>query len=183
MITSNNKLIILTGVSAVGKSTFAEILKKKHNFKGSTSYCTRLPRENEKNSLHYHFISKNDFENKIKDGFFLEYDKIFDNYYGTSKKDLEETLSSHNIVMTLSIEGFLALKKHFKHNLIGVYLMPPNKEELKKRLNLRNSSEKEIEKRLLNIYEQSAKESVFFDKVLAPDTVDNTVNNILQLII
>lgn len=174
-------IIILTGVSCSGKSTQSNILINKYNFKNLISYTSREPRKEEINGVHYKFISKNDFQNKINNGFFIEYTKKFDNYYGTAIEDIKYIKDYKNIVMCLCPLGYCAIKKIFPNYVIGIYLLPPNKNTLLKRFTDRNTNKKEIERRIDSIFEISKQESKLFNNILENDSIENISSKILKI--
>ena len=143
-----NIMIILSSPSGVGKTTLTKKLQQKNqSFKISVSHTTRKPRSNEVDGVDYYFISKSKFEDLIKKKFY-EYAKIFDNYYGTLKKNVDEMIVNNDIIFDIDWQGTKQLSKFENLNLLKIYLVTDNKEELKKRLIKRNqNTEEEIEKR------------------------------------
>ena len=139
-------LLILLGRSGSGKTTQAELLKKFYNFKKIITYTTRLPREGEINHLSYNFLSKSQFEDKIKEDFFFEYTIYANNYYGTSKESIVNAgKSSDNFVLT--VEGNGAKLSTEKIPCTTIYLEIP-KEITLKRLIERGEKKEVIEKRI-----------------------------------
>ena len=118
-------IVVLSGVSGSGKTTMASLLEKK-GYNRSVSYTTRLMRPNEFDKVDYHFISEEEFERKIEANFFVEYVKLFGNYYGTGANRIK---SDQNFVMCLSLQGYLAAKKKWKKKFVGIYIKPPNMDE------------------------------------------------------
>lgn len=178
----SNKIIVLAGVSGVGKTTIAELLKNKYSFKSPASYTTRARRPNEVDGEHYYFISKEQFQSYIQQDFFLEYDQVFGNYYGTSRQQLESILQDSNIVLVLTTSGYQIFKNILGNKIIGFYLMPPDKKELLLRVADRNSSAQEIQNRLKDIFDKSKKDSTIFDYVLEPSDTDFTLSKILKIL-
>ena len=144
-----NIMVILSSPSGVGKTTLTKKIQQKYqSFKISVSHTTRSPRSNEVNGVDYHFISKDKFEKLIKEKKFYEYAKIFENYYGTLKETVDETILKNDIIFDIDWQGTKQLSKFKNLNLIKIYLITDNKEELKKRLIKRNqNSLKEVETR------------------------------------
>lgn len=140
---------ILSAPSGAGKTTLIRMLTQKYkNIIESVSYTTREPREKEIEGKDYFFITQKKFEEKIKNGDFLEYEKVFGHYYGTSKEIVEKNLKEKkHVVLVIDTKGALSLKN--KVDAIYIFLSPPSIEELKKRIIKRGSiSETNIEKRL-----------------------------------
>jgi guanylate kinase len=133
----------------VGKTTLTKKIQQKYQtFKISVSHTTRSPRSNEVDGVDYNFVSQKKFEDLINQNKFYEYAKIFENYYGTLKKNVDEGILKSDIIFDIDWQGTKQLSK-FKHlKLIKIYLITDNKTELKKRLIKRNqNTESEIEKR------------------------------------
>lgn len=142
-------VFIISAPAGTGKTTLAQMLHKEFSrVVSSVSYTTRPPRPNEVEGKDYHFVTSDVFEKKIKEGEFLEYAKVFDHYYGTSKKVIEaEQKKGKHVVLVIDTQGAMQLKG--KIDAIFIFVSPPNVEELRKRLQKRQSDSPEsIEKRL-----------------------------------
>ena len=137
---SNNIMVILSSPSGAGKTTISKKIQQKYqNFKISVSHTTRKPRSNEVEGIDYYFIDENDFKNKIKNNEFYEYATIFGNYYGTSKESVLNLLKNKNdVLFDIDWQGTQQLSKFKELNLLKIFILPPSKEELKKRLIQRN---------------------------------------------
>ena len=146
---TENIMIILSSPSGVGKTTLTKkIQQKNHSFKISVSHTTRTPRSNEIDGVDYFFVSKLKFKELIDKKKFYEYAKIFDNYYGTLKENVDQSILKNDIIFDIDWQGTKQLSKFKNLNLIKIYLITENKEELKKRLINRNqNTADEIEKR------------------------------------
>ena len=144
-----NIMVILSSPSGVGKTTITKKIQQKYNsFKISVSHTTRPARSNEVDGVDYHFVNKAKFEELIKEKKFYEYAKIFENYYGTLKKNVDENIKKNDILFDIDWQGTKQLSKHKKLNLLKIFLITENKEELKKRLIKRNqNSIKEVDLR------------------------------------
>mgnify|MGYP001489893514 CR=1 FL=1 len=144
-----NIMVILSSPSGVGKTTLTKKIQQKYpNFKISVSHTTRTSRSNEVNGIDYHFISHKKFKELINENKFYEYAKIFENYYGTLKKNVDEAIINNDIIFDIDWQGTKQLSKFKNLTLIKIYLITDNKEELKKRLIKRNqNSKKEVEER------------------------------------
>ena len=145
-----NIMVILSSPSGVGKTTLTKKIQQKYSsFKISVSHTTRPPRSNEVEGVDYHFVKRDEFKKLIKEKKFYEYAKIFDNYYGTLKKKLDENIKHNDIIFDIDWQGTNQLSVNKKLKLLKIYLIADNKEELKKRLIKRNqNSKKEIDLRL-----------------------------------
>lgn len=149
MANDKNIMVILSSPSGVGKTTLTKKIQQKyHSFKISVSHTTRPPRSNEVDGIDYHFVTNKKFEKLIKENKFYEYAKIFGNYYGTLKQEVDNIFKTNDIIFDIDWQGTKQLSKFDKLNLIKIYLITENKEELKKRLISRNqNTEEEIDKR------------------------------------
>ena len=149
MANDKNIMVILSSPSGVGKTTLTKKIQQKYqSFKISVSHTTRPPRSNEVDGIDYHFVTNEKFEKLIKENKFYEYAKIFGNYYGTLKQEVDNIFKTNDIIFDIDWQGTKQLSKFDKLNLIKIYLITENKEELKKRLISRNqNTEEEIDKR------------------------------------
>ncbi len=142
-------MVILSSPSGVGKTTITKKIQQKYqNFKISISSTTRSPRSNEVDGIDYYFVSKKKFEEQIKNDEFYEYAKIFENYYGTLKKNVDSIFKKNDILFDIDWQGTKQLSKFKKLNLIKIFLTTDSKIELKRRLLNRDENTKsEVEKR------------------------------------
>ena len=129
-------MFILSSPSGAGKTTLVKKISKNKNFQVSVSHTTRLPRPNEMDGKDYYFISKNYFKKLIKKNQFLEHAKVFDNYYGSSKALVTEKLKKgKNIVFDIDWQGTRQIRnKKLDYRLLTIFILPPSKNELLKRL-------------------------------------------------
>ena len=129
-------MIILSSPSGAGKTTLVKKISKNKNYFTSISHTTRPPRPKEKDGKDYFFISKIKFKELISKKEFLEYAKVFNNFYGSSKKIVYEKLEkSQNVLFDIDWQGTKKIKKKkLKYKLLTVFILPPTKNELYKRL-------------------------------------------------
>ncbi len=182
---NQNIMVILSSPSGVGKTTLTKKIQQKYNsFKISVSLTTRLPRSNEVDGVDYKFISKAKFEELIKENKFYEYAKIFENYYGTLKQNVDETIKKNDIIFDIDWQGTKQLSKFENLNLIKIYLITDSKEELKKRLIKRDqNSSNEIEKRF-NAFDEDVKHWKDYDYVIINKNLDvcfKQIENIIKI--
>ena len=179
-------LVLLSGVSGAGKDTIKkELIKRMDNVTSMPSYTDRSPRPGLENGKIYNFISTEEFENKIKSNEFYEYSVHHEHYYGTSKKVLNDTISSGKIIVKdIEVNGTENLLKLLKDQLdiITIFLRVP-KEELRRRLEHRveKASIKEIELRL-NRFDYEESKIGIYDYVLKNDDLEKTVQIIMTII-
>ncbi len=145
---------MISGPSGVGKSTLLSKLftEFKDELYFSISSTTRKPRNGEKDGEHYHFITQDEFQQDIKNGYFLEWALVHQNYYGTSLKQTQEALSQGKIVIfDIDVQGFHQIVEKLDEKIVSVFIITKDKEELKKRLIKRNADTIEhLEQRLEN---------------------------------
>ena len=180
-----NIMVILSSPSGVGKTTISKKIQQKYqSFKISVSHTTRLPRSNEVDGVDYHFVSKEKFEKLIKEKKFYEYAKIFENYYGTLKKNVDDSIKINDLLFDIDWQGTKQLSKFKNLKIIKIYLITSNKNELKNRLIKRNqNSNEEIEKRF-NAFDEDIKHWNDYDYVIINKNLDvcfKQIENIINL--
>ena len=182
---NENIMVILSSPSGVGKTTLTKKIQQKyHTFKISVSLTTRPPRSNEVDGVDYYFVTKAEFKKMIKENKFYEYAKIFENYYGTLKKEVDETIKKNDLIFDIDWQGTKQLSKFKNLKLIKIYLITNNKEELKKRLIKRNQNTfKEIDKRF-NAFDEDIKHWNDYDYIIINKNLEvcfRQIENIIQL--
>lgn len=143
------QVFIISAPAGTGKTTLVQMLTKEFPcVVVSVSYTTRLPRGEEVNGVHYNFVTKEEFERKIEEGEFLEYAKVYGDYYGTSRHWVENRLSQgKHVLLVIDTQGALSLKEKYPASFI--FIAPPSIEELRNRLVRRGTEKPEkIEQRL-----------------------------------
>ena len=181
-----NIMVILSSPSGVGKTTLTKKIQQKYpNFKISVSHTTRSPRSNEVDGVDYHFVSKDNFKKLIKENMFYEYAKIFENYYGTLKQSVDSTIKSNDIIFDIDWQGTKKLSKFKNLNLIKIYLITENKEELKNRLVKRDQNTQiEVEKRYRS-FDEDVKHWKDYDYIVINKNLDicfKQIESIINLI-
>jgi len=180
---NQKKLIILTGPSGVGKGTVVkEILGKDKNIWLSISATTREPREGEKDGENYYFLNQNKFKEMIEQNLLLEWAQFAGNYYGTPLSSVNEKIKKgFTVLLEIEVEGAKQIKEKFPNSL-SIFLLPPDKEELERRIRNRGTEKEEaIIKRLSRAnYEISVSNE--FDFALTNYSVNETAKRIINLI-
>ena len=178
-----NIMIILSSPSGVGKTTITKKLEQKYqNLKISISHTTRYPRSNEIDGVDYYFITKKKFEELINKKKFYEYAKIFENYYGTLKQNVDEISKNYDILFDIDWQGTKQLSKFKKLNLIKFFLITDSKEELKKRLlNRDQNTQKEVEKRF-NSFDEDVKHWKDYDYIVINKNLETCFRQIERII-
>jgi guanylate kinase len=143
-------LIVISSPSGAGKTTIAKkLVSKKLNIELSVSLTTRKPRSNEIHKVDYHFVSKKFFQTKIKQKHFLEHAKVFDNFYGTSQKEITNKLSKgKNILLDIDWQGARQVREKMPTDTVSIFILPPSLKVLKQRLMKRESSLAFVNKRM-----------------------------------
>ncbi len=179
------RLFIISAPSGTGKtSIFKKVKDLLPQLALSVSYTTRSPREGEEDGNDYFFISVNDFQTKIDQGEFLEWAKVYDNYYGTSILYIDHLKRKDKIViLDIDVQGAMQLKKINDLDAVYVFIMPPSMEELSRRLTFRKTESSQlIEKRLKNAeHEISFKDQ--YDYQIVNDVLDDAAEDLLRIII
>ena len=176
------KFIVISGPSGVGKGTICNRLLNELNAWYSVSTTTREPRDGEINGVNYFFVTKEEFENKIKEGEFLEYNIYNGNYYGTSKEIVVDKINEGiNVFSEIDVNGAHNIKKVFPDALL-IYIAPPSIEVLKERLISRGTESIEKINQRLEIAEKELKEVDFYDYVVINDDLDKATDEIRNII-
>ncbi len=177
------KLIVITGPSGVGKGTVVKnILKKDKNIWLSISATTRKPRKGEKHGEDYYFLTIEKFKEMINNEMFLEWAEFAGNYYGTPVNIIKEKIKNgYKVILEIEVEGACQVREKFS-DTISIFLLPPNKKELEKRIRSRGTeNEKSILQRLERAdFEMSSSKD--FDYVVKNYVIDKTTDEILKII-
>ena len=177
-------LVLLSGVSGAGKDTIKkELIKRVANIETLPSITSRSPRPNEEEGVQYHFISKEEFEERIKNGEFYEYDLHHNNYYGTSRKILNEKIAGGKIIVKdIEVNGTENLLRLLKDDVkIVTIFLKVDEAELRKRLQERGDSEEDIELRLGRLSYEESKMNIY-DYVIKNNDFEKTVQIIMTII-
>jgi len=142
-------VFIISAPSGSGKSTLTNELRKiVANVEFSISYTTRPPRGSEETGREYFFVSKDEFERMIAEGAFLEYAKVFGNYYGTARRFLEAAEArSNDLLLDIDVQGAAQVKRKMP-DAVGIFILPPSREELERRLRRRAQADDDIQHQL-----------------------------------
>ena len=179
----NNIMVILSSPSGAGKTTITKKIQQKYqSFKISVSHTTRMPRTNEVDGVDYNFISKDEFKMLVDANEFYEHAKIFENYYGTHKETINKLSKTNDIIFDIDWQGTKQLSNFKELKLIKIFLIPPNKKELKKRLIKRNQNTiEEVEKRF-QAFDKDVKKWKDYDYVLINKNLDNCYKQIEKIV-
>jgi len=177
-------IIIISGPSGVGKTTlFKKLQKVAPELKYSISYTTRKPRKNEVHSKDYFFVTEDEFKQMIKSKKFLEWAIVHNNYYGTLKKFVDDTISQgKDVILAIDVQGARKIKKIYPKNLVLIFILPPSWEELRTRLYARAKDNlKTIKLRLQNA-KKELRYITDYDYLVINDKITTAVKKIKEII-
>ena len=177
-------MIILSSPSGAGKTTLVNLLSKLDNFETSVSHTTRKPRPNEIPNKDYYFVNENEFKKLIKKQEFLEYAKVFNNFYGSTKTPVIDNLSKgKNVLFDIDWQGADQIKnKKLNYKLITFFVLPPSKEVLFTRLSNRDMKDKLIVEERMKQFEHDVLHWINYDYVVINDNLENCYDKIYSLI-
>ncbi len=177
-------MIILSSPSGAGKTTLVKMLSELDNFKISISHTTRQPRQNETPDKDYFFVDENEFKRLIKNEEFIEYAKVFSNFYGTTRTPVIEKLNKgKNVLFDIDWQGADQIKnKNLDYKLISFFILPPSKEILFERLSNRDMKDKLIAEERMKQFERDVLHWINYDYVVINDTIQTCYSKIKNLI-
>ena len=181
---NENIMVILSSPSGVGKTTLTKKIQQKYqSFNISVSHTTRPPRSNEVDGIDYHFITNSQFKELINNNEFYEYAKIYDNYYGTLKKNVDKIFLKNDILFDIDWQGTKQLSEYKNLKLIKIYLITNNKKELKARLIKRNQNTNYEIKKRFDSFDEDIKHWHDYDFIIINHNLDVCFNQIEKIIL
>ena len=177
-------MLILSSPSGAGKTTLVRLLSKNRDFHISISHTTRKPRINEIQDEDYHFVDNDKFENLIKKDEFLEYAKVFNHFYGTTKTPVINNLKNgKNVIFDIDWQGAEQIKnKKLEYKLITFFVLPPSKKALFDRLSNRDMKDKLIAEERMKVFSKDIQHWKNYDYVVINDNLQDCFNQICNLI-
>jgi len=177
-------MVILSSPSGAGKTTLVKLLSERDKFDISISHTTRKPRDKEVPNKDYFFVDKNEFESLINDEEFLEYAKVFNNLYGTTRSPVINKLNDgKNVIFDIDWQGADQIKnKRLRYKLITFFLLPPSKEVLFNRLSNRDMKDKVIADQRMKEFERDVLHWINYDYVVINDELEKCYEKIKSLI-
>ena len=177
-------MIVLSSPSGAGKTTLVKLLSKIDNFEISISHTTRQPRPNEVNKKDYFFVSEDKFKRLVKNEEFLEYAKVFDNFYGTTRTPVIDKLNKgKNVLFDIDWQGADQIKnKKLDYKLITFFILPPSKKVLFERLSNRDMKDKLIAEERMKQFGRDVLHWINYDYVVINEDLDNCYSKIFNLI-
>ena len=177
-------MVILSSPSGAGKTTLVNLLSKNDNFEISISHTTRQPRPNETPNKDYFFINNDEFQRLIKNQEFLEYAKVFNNFYGTTRTPVINNLNKgKSILFDIDCQGADQIKnKKLDYKLITFFILPPSKKVLFERLSNRDMKDKLIAEERMKQFDRDVLHWINYDYVVINDNLENCYLKIHNLI-
>ena len=177
-------MIILSSPSGAGKTTLVNMLSEINNFEVSISHTTRQPRPNETPNKDYYFVNELEFKRLINNQEFLEYAKVFDNFYGTTRTPVIDKLNKcKNVLFDIDWQGADQIKnKKLDYKLITFFILPPSKEVLFERLSNRDMRDKLIAEERMKQFERDVLHWINYDYVVINENLDRCFSKIKNLI-
>ncbi len=183
-IINDGVMVILSSPSGAGKTTLVKLLSKQDNFEISVSHTTREPRPIEIPNKDYYFVSDEEFKRLIKNEEFLEYAKVFNNFYGTTRTPVIDNLNKgKNVLFDIDWQGADQIKnKKLDYKLITFFLLPPSKKILFERLSNRDMKDKLIAEERMKQFERDVLHWINYDYVIVNDNIESCYLKIHNLI-
>ena len=177
-------MIILSSPSGAGKTTLVKMLSKVDNFEISISHTTRQPRPNETPDKDYFFVNEYEFNRFIKNEEFLEYAKVFSNFYGTTRTPVIDKLNKgKNVLFDIDWQGADQIKnKNLDYKLISFFILPPSKDILFERLSNRDMKDKLIAEERMKQFGRDVLHWINYDYVVINDNIETCYTKIKNLI-
>ena len=177
-------IVVLSSPSGAGKTTLVKKISKRKKYKISISHTTRNPRLNEKNGRDYFFVNKNKFKKLIEDKKFLEYAKVFKNYYGSLRENVVKKLEKgENVIFDIDWQGADQIKnKKLNYKLITFFVLPPSRDVLFERLSNRDMKDKLIAEERMKQFERDVLHWINYDYVVINDNLNQCFLRIKNLI-
>jgi guanylate kinase len=176
-------LIVVTAPSGAGKTSLVtELLKREPNVRLSMSYTTRAPREGEVEGVDYYFVDRARFEAMIAAGEFLEHADVYGNYYGTSRKWIEQELGGdHDVLLEIDWQGARQVRALFPH-IVGVFVLPPSLEVLRTRLEGRGKDSSEAIARRMASARDEVSHVLEFEYIIVNERFEAAVNDLIAIV-
>ncbi|KRO59820.1 MAG: guanylate kinase [Pelagibacteraceae bacterium BACL5 MAG-120705-bin12] len=177
-------MVILSSPSGAGKTTLVNLLSKLDKFDISISHTTRQPRASEKPNKDYYFVNEDEFNRLIKNQEFLEYAKVFNNFYGTTRTPVIDKLNrGKNVLFDIDWQGADQIKnKKLDYKLITFFILPPSKEILFERLSNRDMKDKLIVEERMKQFGRDVLHWINYDYVVINDNLESCYSKIVNLI-
>ena len=176
-------LFVVVAPSGAGKTSLVEaLLKSEPNIRLSISYTTRAPRPGEQQGREYHFVDRERFERMIAGGDFLEHASVYGNYYGTSRRWIEEQLDGdHDVLLEIDWQGAQQVRRLFP-NVVGIFILPPSIAELQRRLELRGKDPAEVIQRRMSTAREEISHVLEFEYIIVNERFESALDDLTAIV-
>ena len=183
MIVPGN-LIIVSGPSGAGKSAIsAGVLEQLPRLRFSVSYTTRRPRGGEQNGIHYHFVSREEFDGLVRNGEMLEWAEVYGNFYGTSKKLIDEALTAgDDVLLDVDVQGARTICRK-RPGAMSVFIMPPSYGVLRERLEQRKLDKAYVIEQRLRVANEEIRQFADYDYLIINSDLGNAIEELKTIVI
>lgn len=177
------QLYVISAPSGAGKTSLIRSLRERRpNLQLSTSHTTRAPRSTEQDGREYHFVDRAKFESMIAAGDFLEHANVYGNYYGTSKRWIEEQIAGdHDVLLEIDWQGAEQVRKLFPQ-VVGIFILPPSIEELRRRLQARGKDSPEAIERRMSSAREEISHVLEFEYIIVNDRFEQALEEIRSVV-
>lgn len=176
-------IFIVSAASGTGKTTLVSRLSAcQPDIRISISHTTRMPRDGEQNGIHYHFVSRDEFEQMIAANAFIEHANVYGNYYGTSLKAVESlSKQGYNVILEIDVQGAEQIR-HLLPEATSIFILPPSMAELNERLRNRGTDSEDVIAYRLEKSREEIEQSLLFDYVIVNEEITQAENDLLAII-
>jgi len=177
-------LFVISGPSAVGKSSVVDALLQMDTSIGRVLTCTtREPRKSEHHGIDYLFMTRDNFLSEVDNGSFVEFSEVYGNYYGVRFSTIREKFDQkEDAILVINWEGFFKIKNAIKENVYGIFITPPSMKDLELRIKSRGEDSSEVVARRIQEAQKDMDQAKFYDFCFQNDEIEETARNILEKI-
>ena len=177
-------MLVLSSPSGAGKSSICKsLMSLDKNLSLSVSTTTRKKRPNEKSGEDYIFVSTEEFENMLSNNNFIEYANVFDNYYGTVKSLVDKKINNgQDLIFDIDWQGAQQLREKMRENVVSIFILPPSKKELERRLKSRGQDSDEVVKKRMDGASAEITHWAEYDYVIINEDLNKSVNAVLGVL-
>ena len=177
-------MLVLSSPSGAGKSSICKsLMSLDKNLSLSVSTTTRKKRPNEKSGEDYIFVSTEEFENMLSNNNFIEYANVFDNYYGTVKSLVDNKINNgQDLIFDIDWQGAQQLREKMRENVVSIFILPPSKKELERRLKSRGQDSDEVVKKRMDGASAEITHWAEYDYVIINEDLNKSVNAVLGIL-
>lgn len=179
---NKGRLIVFSAPSGCGKGTMLEEILKDERFAVSVSATTRAPREGEKDGINYHFLTREDFEQRIADGKFIEYAEYCQNLYGTLSSEVDGRLEQGlNVILEIEPQGAMKIREK-RPDALFIFIVPPSVGELRRRLKKRGTESDEVIEERVSKAAWEISQAEKYDYIIVNDALEDAISDFFAVI-